>query len=782
VSLIEGFKYDIFISYRQNDNRYDGWVTEFVSNLKKELEATVKEKLTVYFDENPLDGLLDTQSVDKSLSEKLNCVIFIPVISQTYCDPQSYAWNNEFCVFSRGIVNDDNIGKNVKLANGNFASRILAVRIHDLDPDDRFTIEKETGEKLRSIDFIYRSAGVNRPLRAMEDHPGFNLNKTYYRDQINKVANAIKDIITVLRKKDLHQAQVTGIETKHLQRAERKFIRGKILFTILIILVIGGSAVYFLSHPVSNVEKSIAILPFINNSPNDTNTYFINGIMEEILSSLQKIKDIRTISRTSVEKYRNSSLTIPQIARELGVNYIVEGSGQKFGNSFRLNVQLVKAKKETHLWGKLFEQKVGLTDDIIKLQSSIAQSIVSELEGTITPQERNLIEKIPTANLTAYDFFQKGREELSKFWTDVSDNPSLFRAEKLFRKALEYDPRFAEAIVGQAEVYWYYKYYLGRKDVIDSVLMLTDIALSIDDKISDAYVIKGWCYDDEGKSNLAHSQYMKAIQLNPNDWKAYFALAELYDFDDPVKSLTNLQKAASLTHGVIEMPTLLRHIGGELLITGFFDKSRQYFMRAFELDGDSSILYSCLGGIEHNQANYEKAIEYYENAVRIKKNYYEVIHDLALYTQITGRKAESLKYYRQLESEGQIYFNMHRVAYTLSQNGFRREADIYFRKQIKACNDVIKNGSRSDLIYYSYYDLAGIYAFRGDKNKAYEYLRLANQSQNCFTHMLTLVKNDPMMKSMQDEPEFTRIVDQMESKFNRVHEIVGLWLEENPEF
>src|SRR5512133_373134 len=99
--LLDGFTYDIFISYRQNDNKYDGWVSEFVANLKKELEATIKEKLTVYFDENPLDGLLETHSVDQSLQDKLRCLIFIPVISQTYCDINGYAWKYEFCVFNK---------------------------------------------------------------------------------------------------------------------------------------------------------------------------------------------------------------------------------------------------------------------------------------------------------------------------------------------------------------------------------------------------------------------------------------------------------------------------------------------------------------------------------------------------------------------------------------------------------------------------------------------------------------------------------------------------------
>ena len=100
-SLIQGYEYDIFISYRQKDNKHDGWVTEFVDNLKGELEATFKEDIPIYFDINPQDGLLETHIVDESLAKKLKCLIFIPIISQTYCDIKSFAWQHEFCVFNK---------------------------------------------------------------------------------------------------------------------------------------------------------------------------------------------------------------------------------------------------------------------------------------------------------------------------------------------------------------------------------------------------------------------------------------------------------------------------------------------------------------------------------------------------------------------------------------------------------------------------------------------------------------------------------------------------------
>ena len=193
-SLIPGYEYDIFISYRQKDNKYDGWVTEFVENLKKELEATFKEEISVYFDINPHDGLLETHDVDESLKEKLKCLVFIPIISRTYCDPKSFAWEHEFKAFVEQASNDQ-LGLKVKLLNGNVASRILPVRIHDLDSEDITQCESVLGSVLRGIEFIYKEPGVNKPLTS-DDDDRKNLNNTKYRIQINKVANSIKEIIT----------------------------------------------------------------------------------------------------------------------------------------------------------------------------------------------------------------------------------------------------------------------------------------------------------------------------------------------------------------------------------------------------------------------------------------------------------------------------------------------------------------------------------------------------------------------------------------------------------
>ena len=287
-------------------------------------------------------------------------------------------------------------------------------------------------------------------------------------------------------------------------------------------MIIGGFAVFKIiesskqANNIAKIEKSIAVLPFINDSPDQENAYFINGIMDEILNNLQKIKDFRVFSRTSTEQYRGSNKpTIPRIAKELDVNYIVEGSGQKYGNKFVLRVQLIAANDEKHLWGESFQQEIRETSDIINLQSQIAQAIALELKATITPEEKQLIEKPSTTNLTAYDFYQRGKEEYQKYLSDISNIEALGKAEQLYKKANEYDSTFAPAYIGLARVYWekrFYKDYFA-KNYLDSVLILADIALSFDNQSAEAYFLKGSYYIQRGKPDLAILEFDKTYRI-----------------------------------------------------------------------------------------------------------------------------------------------------------------------------------------------------------------------------------------------------------------------------
>lgn len=530
-------------------------------------------------------------------------------------------------------------------------------------------------------------------------------------------------------------------------------------------------------------DKSIAVLPFIDDSPDKDNEHIINGIMEDLLINLQSIKELRVPGRTSTEQYRNNPKPIPEIAADLNVAYIVEGSGQRYGNKIRLRVQLVEGANDRHVWADSYDEVINGTEDIFRIQSEIAQSIAHKLQAVITPEEKMLIEKTPTQSLTAYDLCMHGLEEFQKYQTS-NNRGALNNAEVFFNTALEYDTAYARAYSGLANVYWskhYWNDYFSE-NFLDTVLFLADIALSFDDELAEAYTIKGECYRRIGNREQANKEYDKAIELNPNDWKAYRGKGLLYLNDDFVIQIDNLHKAAFLNQGA-ELPSLLRDLCWAYSCIGFERKAKYYEQEALKLDGDSIRFYIALSEIELFKDNFPKALDFLEKAYKIDSTRLNIQTELAAVYSFTGQNKEALEYFQSRIAsikEGDLLTDgMHRIGYVYWENGMKEEADYYFDKQIEYGTSEIELGRLSVHRYFTYYNLAGVYAFRGEIDKAYENLRLFNQKKVMPIWMVWLISNDPMFESIRNEPEFQRIAMDIEAKYQAEHERVRQWLEEN---
>jgi len=369
-SLIPGYEYDIFISYRQKDNKGDRWVSEFVESLKTELESTFKEEISIYFDVNPHDGLLETHDVDASLKEKLKCLVFIPVLSRTYCDPKSFAWKNEFEAFVEQASRDQ-LGIKVKLPNGNIASRVLPVRIHDLDINDIKLCESLTGETLRDIEFIYATEGVNRPLRSSEDKPNENLNKTIYRDQVNKTALAIKEIILglkgepdilVAKNPDQREQERDFYDVKKPAKSTRqKLLTGAGILAILIIAALfvwpGLIRRKDLERLISEDGKiPVAVMPFQNMTSDTTWDVWQKSIQSNMITFLSnsedlKVRQLETVTGILESKgltdYASLTPSVESlITKKLGASIFITGSIKQSGSTLRLNTQLIDSKTE----------------------------------------------------------------------------------------------------------------------------------------------------------------------------------------------------------------------------------------------------------------------------------------------------------------------------------------------------------------------------------------------------------------------------------------------------
>ncbi len=450
-ALISGFEYDIFISYRQKDNGGEKWVTQFVEALRIELDATFKEKISIYFDENPHDGLLEMHDVGKSLEGKLRCLIFIPVLSRTYCDPESFAWKHEFCAFNK-LSRLDDYGRDIKAANGNVSSRILPVRIHELDPGDKALVESELGNVLRAIDFIYKSAGVNRPLRSSEERPQDNLLKTNYRDQINKLANAIREIVTSMQQKGvLGNSLQSAPATKQVLTSPG--LTKKILAALAVMVLVGAILFYFkYSSSVLNdpADSGIAVLPFRNNTGNkDLDPYGL-GMASAIRSRLSQSKSFEMVSSLQATiPYKETQKSPREIGSELGVNYFLSGIYQKDGEKIMVDVELVDAENGRVVWTLPIENRL---EDIFDIQEKIASQVLSKF----THETASPVIESSTSNLEAYTHYARGLGLRAKpqFIGEYKQTflEAFDPARKEFEQAVRIDSSFVDAWASLVEV------------------------------------------------------------------------------------------------------------------------------------------------------------------------------------------------------------------------------------------------------------------------------------------------------------------------------------------
>jgi tetratricopeptide (TPR) repeat protein len=351
---------------------------------------------------------------------------------------------------------------------------------------------------------------------------------------------------------------------------------------------------------------------------------------------------------------------------------------------------------------------------------------------------------------------------------------------------LKCDSTFAKAYSGLARLYWdkhsgKEKEYFSE-NFMDSILILTNIAISHDSHLSEPYTLRGKYYTEIGKPEQAIEEFDKAIKFNPNDWMAYYEKGEFYYWNtDLVNTISYLQKAASINRGQ-EFPSLLGRIGYAYFDAGFSDKSKKYYQDKLKLDGDSLSYYDVLAGDECFLANFAKSIEYGKKGYAIDSTSEVVLNYLGANYEWIGQYEESLKYYKKyyerLKAKGEFYTGfMHRIGYDYWQIGNKEEAEYYFNGQIKYCNKSIEL-KRSSYGLYAYYDLAGVYAFRGEKDKAYKNLRIFNQIQRIPLWMSMLMKTDPLLNSIRNEPEFQQIARDVEAKYQTEHERVRKWLEE----
>ena len=357
-------------------------------------------------------------------------------------------------------------------------------------------------------------------------------------------------------------------------------------------------------HDISRIEKSVAILPFRNDSSDEENTYFINGVMEEILNNLQRIKDLRVISRTSVEQYRGQGKPIPEIAEELGVNYIVEGSGQKYGNVIRLRAQLIVAERETHLWGESFQQKITEVEDIFNIQTKIAESIANELKAVISPKEKQLIEKIPATDLAVYDEYLKARSYFGDF-----SRESLNKALEFLNNGVMKSPEWAPLYAGLTEVWMVIQQAGYESPAVTAPKILENLnkAMELDPDLANVHYFSAMiAHLMEWNWEKSEEEFLKALAINPNDSLSRIMysqlLAVLHRNDEALAQAKLAYRLDPLN------PNMKCWYSATLMAIGDFKTALSLAEEAVAVDPGNIMAHSCIIMAAYRHKEYDKVL------------------------------------------------------------------------------------------------------------------------------------------------------------------------------
>ena len=481
-----------------------------------------------------------------------------------------------------------------------------------------------------------------------------------------------------------------------------------LLLASIVCLILAGVAGWSWFHWRHTREiKSIAVLPLMNLSGDPGQEYFADGMTDELITTLAKINSLRVISRTSAMRYKSAQKPLPEIARELNVDAIVEGSVSRSGNRVRITAQLIDARTDQHLWAQDYERPL---DDAVTLQNQIARAVAEEVRAKLTPSERIQLSKDRPVNPVAYEAYLKGR-----FHWNKRTESELKAGVDYFERSIAADPQYALAYVGLADSYnilgsWVFT-ALPADEARAKALMYANKALAIDDTLGEAHaslanakVLFDWDW------NGGETEFKRAIELNPNyaiahHWYAEMLL-DLGRFDESVRESYKAVELDPLS------PSITASLARRLALSGQPEQAIKQATAAMELDPNSPLVHLDLGLAYRQQKNLQQAIVEFEKGVQLSDHNPNFLGDLGYSYAVAGERAKAQETLRQLE-------------------------EISRRR------------------YMPPYQLAAVYAGLGQNQKALEKLDAAYKEHS--TWMINLLI-DPRLNSLRSEPDFVRLV------------------------
>jgi len=394
----------------------------------------------------------------------------------------------------------------------------------------------------------------------------------------------------------------------HGERDQQR-VTGQELAILTVLLLIGGGVLWWYADrradtPVATATSaptpslatdgrpSIAVLPFDNRSKLEDDAFFVDGIHDDILTQLSKVSALKVISRTSVERFRDTKLPLQDIAQQLGVTSILEGGVQRAGNRVRIHVQLIDAASDGHLWAESYDRELTAAN-IFAIQSEVASAISGALKAALTPAEQARVAAIPTRNLQAWESYQLGKQRMAK-----RTSTSLVDAEAFFKNAIDLDPEFALAYVGLSDSLMLQTSYSDAPR--DATLVKAETAaakaLELDPKLAEAWASSAQVARHSDQFDRAETMYRRAIDLNPNYATAHQWFSGLLTIRGRLdEALSYAETAAALD----PLSAIINYnLGSILELSGRFAEAEPRYRRAVAIDPAMPVGYSSIGLLE----------------------------------------------------------------------------------------------------------------------------------------------------------------------------------------
>jgi TolB-like protein/Flp pilus assembly protein TadD len=466
------------------------------------------------------------------------------------------------------------------------------------------------------------------------------------------------------------------------------------------------------SAPNELPTKSIAVLPFDNLSRDPDNAYFAEGVQDEILTRLAKVADLKVISRPSTQRFKSAPADLREIAKQLGVTHILEGSVQKAGDSVRVNVQLINALTDVHLWADTYDRKLT---DIFAIESEIAKNVAENLKARLNGRAEEVLAARPTENPEAHELYLKGRY----FWNRRS-TASLRKAGGYFQKAIDLDPKYALAYAGLADVHSLVPVYAGTapQDDVPKALAAARKAVELDDRLAESHTSLGNALVSSVQLKAAEAEFRRALELNPNYATAHQWLAEC------------------------------------LFGQGRFSESLAENERAHELDPLSLIINASYASSLAGAGRYEEAVKQARKTLDLDPELVPGHEILGQIYEDEGKLNEAIIEYSKANELGPTPSNFAMLAHAYAKTGRMGET----RKILDKLSDL------SGQQYVGSYPLAIVHLALGEKDEA---LRLLEQSfverDILLQGLFGSIKIDKRLDPLRHDPRFQKLVERFDA-------------------